>query len=105
MFSICLGFGLIDVNKFELMVISILVLVYSIQHCKRVIGIIEILRRTSFLKTLLNVKYLKPVSILTPGIENIRVQLTTKVIYAMSVQKDMQKRILKTNAQIARLVS
>ncbi len=105
MFSICLGFGLIDVIKCEFMVTSILVLVYSIRHYKRVIGIIEILRRTSFLKTLLNVKYLKPVSILTPGIENIRVQFTIKVIYAISVQKDMQKRILKTNAQIAHLAS
>ena len=105
MFSICLGFGLIDVIKSELMVTSILVLVYSIRHCKRVIRIIEILRRTSFLKTLLNVKYLKPVSILTPGIENIRVQFTIKVIYAISVQKDMQKRILKTNAQIVHSAS
>ena len=81
------------------MIISNLVLGYLIQHCKREIGIIEILKRLSSLKVFLNVQSMKLVS----GIENMLVHQSTRVIYAVSIQKDVQKRVLKINAHFVHL--
>ncbi len=92
-----------DVNRSKLMIISILVLDHLTQHCKKEIGIIEILKSLLSRRAFLNVQSLKLVSILTHGTENMCVRHTTRGIYAVSVQKDVRKRISKTSAQIAHL--